>query len=149
MRPLKDAIRRKLIPMLTNHELNDLEMELVRLCTRYGGMSFDDPVANSSCKHTDSLKCTTFFTSPVLDGESELRRGASLDHNAKAEIKMQHHAILKAKVDCLQSRLPEPQCRAMELAREKGSSSTLTTLPISEHGFFFEVKSDFHGHVHL
>ena len=37
----------------------------------------------------------------------------------------------------------------MELAREKGGSSTLTTIPISEHGFFFEVKSDFHDHVHL
>ena len=25
----------------------------------------------------------------------------------------------------------------------------LTTIPISEHGFFFEVKSDFHDHIHL
>ena len=37
----------------------------------------------------------------------------------------------------------------MELAREKGGSSTLTTIPISEHGFCFDVKSDFHDHVHL
>ena len=69
--------------MLTKHELNDLEMELVTLPARYGGMSSDNPVANSSCKHTDSLKCTTSFTSLILDGESELPRGASLDHDAK------------------------------------------------------------------
>ena len=37
----------------------------------------------------------------------------------------------------------------MELAHEKGGSSTLTTTPISEHGFCFDVKSDFHDHVHL
>ena len=59
------------------------------------------------------------------------------------------YTTLKAKADKLQSRLPDPQRRAMELAREKGGSSTLTTIPISEHGFFFEVKSDFHDHVHL
>ena len=64
-------------------------------------------------------------------------------------IKRRHRTTLKAKADDLQSRLPEPQRRAVELAREKGGSSTLTTFPISEHGFFFEVKSDFHDHVHL
>ena len=37
----------------------------------------------------------------------------------------------------------------MILAQEKGGSSTLTTIPIVEHGFFFEVKSDFHDHIHL
>ena len=36
----------------------------------------------------------------------------------------------------------------MSLAREKGGSSALTTVPVSEHGFF-DVKSDFHDHVRL
>ena len=37
----------------------------------------------------------------------------------------------------------------MAQAREKGGSSTLTTIPVAEHGFFFDVKADFHDHVHL
>ena len=112
-------------------------------------MSFDDPVADSQPKYTDSRECTATLTGLILDGESELPVGADLDQEARAGIKKRHCTTLKAKADDLQSRLPEPQRRAMELAREKGGSSTLTTIPISEHGFFFEVKSDFHDHVHL
>ena len=82
-------------------------------------------------------------------GETELPRGVDFDREAVVAIKRRHRTTLKAKADDLQSRLPEPQRRAVELAREKGDSSTLTTIPISEHGFFFEVKSDFHDYVHL
>ena len=37
----------------------------------------------------------------------------------------------------------------MALAREKGGSSMLTTIPVAEHGFYYEVKADFHDHIHL
>ena len=37
----------------------------------------------------------------------------------------------------------------MALAREKGASNTLTTIPVAEHGFCFDVKSDFHDHVRM
>ena len=149
MGPLKEAIRSNLIPRLTKHMLNDLEMELVTLPTRYGGMSFDDPVADAPCKHKDSLECTTTLTNLILDGETKLPPGVDFDQEAKVAVKMRHRTTQKAKADDIQSRLPEPQRRAMELACEKGGSSTLTTIPVSEHGFFFEVKSDFHDHVHL
>lgn len=149
MVPLKNAIRSRLIPTLTKHDLNDLEMELVTLPARYGGMSFDDPVADSSIKHTDSLEYTATLTSLLVDGATDLPAGSDLDHEAKAAIKARHRSALKERADNIQSRLPDSQRRAMELAREKGGSSTLTTIPIAEHGFFFEVKSDFHDHVHL
>ena len=146
MYPLKNAICSTLIPTLTKHELNDLEMELVTLPARNGGMSFDDPVADSSTKHTDSLEYTTTLTSFLVEEAIELPAGGDLDQEAKAEIKARHQTTLKEKADSIQSRLPDPQRRAMELACEKGGSSTLTTIPIAEHGFFFE---DFHDHIHL
>ncbi len=49
------------------------------LPARYGGMSFDDPVADSQSKYTDSCKCTATLTGLILDGESELPVGADLD----------------------------------------------------------------------
>ena len=149
MDPLKNAIRSRLVPTLTKHELNDLEMELVSLPARYGGMSFNDPVTDSSTKHTESLECTAILTSLLVDGATELPVGGDLDQDAKAAIKARHRTALREKADNIQSRLPDPQRHAMELAREKGGSSTLTTIPISEHGFCFDVKSDFHDHVHL
>lgn len=47
MEPLKYAAHRKLISTLTKHKLYDLEIELLTLPAGYGGMSFDDAVANS------------------------------------------------------------------------------------------------------
>ena len=37
----------------------------------------------------------------------------------------------------------------MAQAREKSGSSLLTTIPVAEHGVFFDVKADFHDHIHL
>ena len=96
-------------------------------------MSFDDPVTDSSTKYTDSLKYTATLTSLLVDGATELPAGGDLDQEAKAAIKARHRTTLKKKADNIQSRLPDPQRRAMELAHEKGGSSTLTTIPIAEH----------------
>lgn len=148
MQPLKDKIRHKLVPTLIKHEPNDLEMEMMTLPAAYGGLSFDDPVADSSHKHADSLKCTANLTGLILKGETQLPR-IDPDRAAKEAVKRCHRTTLKIAADALQARLPEPQRRAMELAREKGASSILTTIPIVEHGFYFDVKSDFHDHVHL
>ncbi len=149
MQPLQDAIRHKLVPRLTKHQSNDLEMELLTLPAAYGGMSFDDPVIDSSRKHSDSVQCTANLTSLIRKGEAQLPRTNDPDRATKAAVIRRHRMSLKTTADAVQARLPEPQRRAMELAREKGASSTLTTIPVVEHGFFFDVKSDFHDHVHL
>ena len=79
MQPLKDAVRGKLIPMLINHELNDVELELVTLPACYGGMSFNDPVADLHRKHAASLECTTSFTALIVQEEFQLPRKAFFD----------------------------------------------------------------------
>ena len=66
----------------------------------------------------------------------------------KAEIRKRHQEQAFAAAEAIQERLPQPQRRAMEVARLKGASSILTTLPIAEHGFYFECKSDFFDMVH-
>ena len=63
MQLLQDAIRQILIPKLIHHQPNDLELDLLILPAAYGGMSFDDPVADSLCKHMDLIECTTNLTS--------------------------------------------------------------------------------------
>ena len=149
MQPLKDAIDHKLLPSLVKHELSDVELELMKLPARFGGMSFDDPVADSRRKHDDSIKCTANLTQQILENGADLMQSIELDRRTKADVRQHHEALLKMKADDVQKRLPEDQQRAMAQAREKGGSSTLTTIPVAEHGFFFDVKADFHDHVHL
>lgn len=149
MQPLKDAIDHMLLPTLVKHELNDMELELMRLPARFGGMSIDDPVVDSGRKHADSIECTANLTQQILENGADLMQSIELDCKNKAVVRQHHEASLKVKADDLQRRLPEAQQRAMAQAREKGGSSTLTTIPVAEHGFFFDVKADFHDHIHL
>ena len=138
--------------MAKEHLLSTLQPCWNRLCEgRHGGMSFDDPVADSTRKHADSLECTATgtLTRLILDGATALPDDIDFNHLAKVEIKQRHHKNDKAAADALQIHLPEPQRRAMIIAQEKGASSTLTTIPVAEHGFFFKVKSDFHDRIHL
>ncbi len=149
MQPLKDAIRNHLIPSLIKHDLSDNEIEMVSLPARFGGLSLDDPVSDSGRKHQDSIKCTAKLASMIVDGQPTLPGGLDPDKAAKNAVRQEHQEHWKGRADEIQGRLPEPQRRAMELARAKGGSSTLTTIPVAEHGFFFEVKSDFVDHIKL
>ena len=126
-----------------------MELELMRLPARFGGMSIDDPVVDSGRKHADSIECTANLTQQILENGADLMQSIELDCKNKAVVRQHHEASLKVKADDLQRRLPEAQQRAMAQAREKGGSSTLTTIPVAEHGFFFDVKADFHDHIHL
>ena len=121
----------------------------MRLPARFGGMSFDDPVADSTRKHDDSIQCTANLTQQILENGNDLMQSIELDRKRKVAVRQHHEAALKEKADDLQKHLPEAQQRAMAQAREEGGSSTLTTIPVAEHGYFFDVKADFHDHIHL
>ena len=81
MQLLKVVVHGKLIPMQIKHKLNDVELKLVTLPACYGGMSLNDPVADSHRKHTTSIECITLsrFTALILQGEFELPRKAFFD----------------------------------------------------------------------
>ena len=101
-------------------------------------MSLDDPVADSNHKHADSIECTNCLTTLILEGETVLPHDVISDRAAIEAVRRHHQAALQADEDAVQAHLPQPQCRAMKLAREKGGSSTLTTIPTAEHGFFLQ-----------
>ncbi len=146
MQPLKYAIDHKLLPALVNHELSDMELDLLRMPARFGGMSFENPVVDSEQKY---LECTANLTQQILGCETDLMECIESARKRKVTGRQGREALLKVKDDDLQRRLPEAQRRAMVQARKKGGSSILTTIPVAEHRFCFDVKADFHDHVHL
>ena len=114
---------------------------MVVLPARHGGLSFDHPAK--------SLEYTANLSNQIATGSSDLLCNIELDQVAKSIGRQRYKIALEATAADIQARLPPPQQRAMSLAREKGGSSTLTTMPIAEHGFYFHVKSDFHDHIRL
>ena len=149
MQPLKKSIDNKLITASTKYQLNDAEMDLVLLPAKLGGISFDDPVNDSELKHAATIECTANLTNQIKANGSDVMGSIRQDSTSKTAIRQRQRASMKDKADTIQTRLPPLQQWAMALAREKGGSSTLTTIPAAEHGFYFEVKADFHDHIHL
>ena len=112
-------------------------------------MSFNDPVVDSSRKHTDPIECTTNLTSLIKAGKAHVPHSSDPDRAAKSTITNCRRQDLCVTADAPQERLPVPQCQAMELAGMKGAPSTLTMIPVEEYGFYFACKSNFHDHVHI
>eukprot|EP00117_Sycon_ciliatum_P032471 scpid81869/ scgid25173/ len=149
LQPLQDAICTRLLPALTKHEVGDLEMEMVALPARHGGLSFDNPVEDSPRKHAASLESTAHLSAQITPGGSELLESIWLDQATKSAVRIRHRTVLEATATAIQDHLPQPQQRAMSLAHEKGGSSTLTTVPMAEHGFSFDAKADYDDHIRL
>ena len=70
MQPLKDATDHRLLPTLVKHELNDMELKLMRLPACFGDTSIDGPVIDSECKH----ECTANLTKQILENSSKLKQ---------------------------------------------------------------------------
>ena len=118
MQPLKEPIDHKLMPTLVKYELNDMELELMRLPALLGGMSFDDPVVDTGRKHADSIECTANLNEQILENGTGLMQRFELDSKKKATVWQRHEASLKVKADDLQRRIPEPQKHTMAQVRE-------------------------------
>ena len=146
---MKEAIDNKLIPALTKHQLNDAERDLFCLPARLGGMSFDDPVSDSAVKHATSIECTANLTSQIKANGSDVMGSIRRHSTNKTAIQQHQRASMKDKADAIQAQLPPLQQWATALAREKGGSSMLIAIPLAKYCFYFEVRADFHDHIHL
>ena len=149
MQGLKEAIDNKLFPALIKHQLNDAEIDLVCLPDRLGGISFDHPVNDSALKHATSIECTANLTNQIKANGSNVMGSIRQDSTSKMAIRQHQRASMKDKADIIQARLSLLKQQAIVLAREKGGSSTLMTIPKAEHGLYFKIKADFHDHIYL
>ena len=86
MQSLKEAIDHKLTPTLVKDELNDMELELMRLPPHFGGMSFDDPVVDSGHRQAESIECTANLTQQILENGTGLLQSNELDSKKKATV---------------------------------------------------------------
>ncbi len=135
--PLEEIIRKKLIPALSGRPPpNDQERDFLALPARLGGIGLGDPSKRSSQEFLASLQVTNPLKNLISDMNKSYTYEAYEEQvNAKAEIHNQRRSQQSASACLLKPLLPISLQRSMALAQERGASSWLTALPVTEFGF--------------
>ena len=149
LQPLEDAIHQLLIPAPTGcSPCSKTERDILSLPSRLSGLGILNPSANSQSSFHASVTLTTplmnLITAQNLNGSVPL----DLILEAKKNIRNSNHLREVCLASDLDSILSVDQKRKFALAKEKGSSSWLTVLPIEEHGFFLN-KGEFRDALHF
>ena len=137
LQPLEQAIRCNFIPAITGRvEVSDAERDLLALPTRLGGLGLINPAEVSHHEFKSSENVTAPLVTLILSQQQDITHEA-IHHQqvAKANVRTSRKSHLATIANQLKERLPPCLKRSMELASEKGASSWLTALPITEHGF--------------
>ncbi len=134
---LDECIQANLIPALMGRPPpNNLETTLHALPASLGGLGISIPSKKAKREFRSSLA----ICGPLIDGiqlQDHAYRLETLDTQLaqKKDVRRLNNHENKSKATELNQLLPDTLQRAMDLASEKGASSWLTALPLSEHGF--------------
>ena len=138
--PLENVIREVLIPKIFGREISDQERALFSLPLRYGGMGIQNPVEISDSEFAASAAVTRSLTDLILQQKSDLNL---LDRSEMARVKnsllQKRNECFKEHYDDLKSKETDP--KFLELAREKGSYSWLSALPLKRLGYVLNKQS--------
>ena len=147
LKPLDDTLRSTLLPALTGRPPpSDLECTLFALPARLGGIGIGIPSRNAAQELHSSILVISILCDHIL----------SQDHEYGYEIiakQLEAKALIHREKTTTDAReilelLPVSLRRVIVLAKEKGSSTWLTALPLIEHGFALH-KGAFHDALAL
>jgi len=136
LQPLEDAIAQLLIPSIIGRQITPHERKIVSLPCRQGGLGILNPAEISDELYADSIFVTQPLSSQILqqklilDDDTE----AQLIERKKA-LKATKEERLKAKFQEVYESCDEVTQRALDLAKDKGASSWLTTKPLKTEKF--------------
>ena len=136
LQPLEMAICSKLIPALTGQPPpGDAMRRLLALPARLGGLGIIDPtkVANQQQKASTAI-CKPLIDK-ILHQEEDFGLIGEEQEKAKNTVRKERQKLTGEEAMDIKLALPTNQQRCVDLAREKGSSSWLTALPIQRQGF--------------
>ena len=149
LQPLEDVIHQSFISALFGRPpCSSIERDLYALPVRLGDLGLMNPCSAASFTFHDSEKLTAPLV--ALIAAQRMTQTIDWDHvrHLKQSIRKNNRDHQTLLADTLHSQLsPSLKCCA-DLAREPGSSSWLTVLPIQEHGFHLH-KGDFQDALFL
>ena len=150
LRPLDDALRSVLFPALTGRPPpSDLECKLFALPARLSGLGLSIPSRSATLELHSSLLVTSILCDHILSQDYEYGREIITKQlEAKTLVRQEKNAKTSTDAEEVCELLPASLWRAIDLAKEKGSSTWLTALPLVEHGFALH-KGAFHDALAL
>ena len=121
--------------MLGRLASSDLQWDLLTLPTRLGGLGLPSVKRLAQQEYGISVAVTAPLTALILEQKSSLESAPQEQQQLKTAAVRTKTVNLQAFAQSVVDRLPPQGKRAVEVAKEKGSSSWLNALPIAEHGF--------------
>ena len=150
LKPLDDILRTKLIPALTGRPPpSDLECALFALPARLGGLGITIPSKQADQEHQSSLLITSALYDHIIFQDEDYGYDIIAKQlESKATVRQQTKEKNSKDAHDLTALLSDSLRRSVNLAKEKGSSSWLTALPLTEQGFTLH-KGAFHDALAL
>ena len=135
LHPLEKLIHNKFIPAITGRPPpGEEERKLLQLPPRLGGLGIANPLFMNQ-EYTYSKTVSAPLVNLILQQKMELGDTAEQQASLKRDIRKQKKNDLESRAEQITNKLPLHLNRCVELAKEKGASCWLTTLPIKQHGF--------------
>ena len=136
--PLEEALRNHLILALTGRRVSDIERKVMALPTRLGGLGIPIPMEEAKLQHEGSTRITKPLVECMLGQVQQCsyvtREKQSKERVLLKKTKRSYHQR-KAEEILSEPSLSMQMKKALELAREKGASNWVSTLPIGDYGF--------------
>ena len=133
--PLDHALFSVLLPALTGRPPpSELERKLFALPARLGGLGINMPSKTATQVFHSSQLVTSTLCEHILSQDLEYGYEVIAKQlEAKAQVRQGNHIRNSTETEELRDLLSDPLRRAVDLAKEKGSSTWLTALPLAEH----------------
>ena len=134
MKPLEDAIANIFLPALLEHNCSLIEREILALPVGKGGIGVANPCNEAQLEYQPSRK----ITAPLVK-RIELQMHKIPDdleiQVLKQDARKEKSCVLSERVESVIENASPKMKRMIELASEKGASSWLTVIPMSEMDF--------------
>ena len=134
--PLENAIHQVLIPSLTGRPACSKQIrDLLALPARLGGLGLNNPSATSDHKFQASVKLTAPLVAIISTQDQTNEIDTTDIINVKKELRASNRQYSEEQAKVIYSQLSPQMNRHVDLAKERGASSWLSVLPLSEQGF--------------
>ena len=142
--PLDHVIDQKFIPAITDgHVCSEDERRLLSLPVKMGGLGIPIFAKISTREYENSKKATTQLANNIKQQTTKYEFDQQHSNTTKREIVNDREKANMSLLNQLRERMDKEQIRANDLAKMKGSSSWLTTLPLRSENFVLNKREFF------